>query len=75
VSGRKIKEKKTQGKSTRKKGKICNGFSLNPHDINRRRLDHKIQDEFNFCGNRTNKKTEKKRNERIGRKGAKLLTL
>jgi len=40
-----------------KKRKKCNGFSLNPHDINRRRLDHKIQHkEFNFCDNRTNKK-------------------
>jgi len=38
---------------------------LNPHDINKRRLDHKIQHkEFNFSDNRTNKKKGKKKGMR-----------
>ncbi len=48
----------------RKNGKQCNGFNLNPHDINRR-FDHKIQHkEFNFHGERTNKKNKNKKGMR-----------
>ncbi len=64
--GKKIKEKKAQGKSIGKgkKEKQWNGFNLNRHDINRR-FDQKIQHkEFNFHGDRTNKKNENKKGMR-----------
>ncbi len=48
----------------RKKRKQCNGFNLNPHDINSR-FDHIIQHkEFNFHGDKTNKKKKNKKGMR-----------